>query len=163
MRRTVVLQTECSTDLYGESLSRCRGGYVPLPWSRGASRTFSNSCSLAAITKMFLAPLARRSSTGSASAGPSNRCREASPKHGGHQRIAQSAASAQHYSTIRVIMRSRRETRLVCNPGLHQAYSALRDGSTVPCFVIHQGSERTVVCVRCDGCSGWRPPESLAA
>ena len=42
-----------------------------------------------------------------------------------------------------------------------QVFAVLRVGSTVPCFVMHQGSERH--CVRCDGCSGWRPPDSGAA
>ena len=35
-------------------------------------------------------------------------------------------------------------------------FAVLRDGSTVPCFVMHQGSERH--CVRCDGRSGRRTP-----
>ena len=35
MRRTVVLQTECSTDLYGESVSRCRWARTPPAVKRG--------------------------------------------------------------------------------------------------------------------------------
>ena len=49
----------------------------------------------------------------------------------------------------------------VCDVAASQVFAVLRDGSTVPCFVIHQGSERH--CVRCDGCCGCRPPDSGAA
>ena len=42
-----------------------------------------------------------------------------------------------------------------CSAELHQGH-VLRDGSAVPCFVMHQGSERTVVCVAMDAVAGAR-------
>ena len=49
----------------------------------------------------------------------------------------------------------------MCDVAASQVFAVFRDVSTVPCFVMHQGSERH--CVRCDGCSGWRPPDFGAA
>ena len=46
----------------------------------------------------------------------------------------------------------------MCDVAASQVFAVLRDGSTVPRFVVYQGSERH--CVLCDGCSGWRPPDS---